>query len=222
MTQAIVRTYETLKQIAGVEAELTKNNFASVQSFPNASVPNRGTVEELTAAIANAGIVKYQAASFAEVVKRGGAVVVVQAHFGTGARASEILDKYNPIKPTVSSSDPLLWDDAAPFSSLLHIPVLLDSSGPYQPYSGTPLVIEQAGDYQSYSGTPLLLTQKGDYQSMSGTPLLLAQKGEYQSLSGTPLLIEQKGEYKSYSGTPLLLNNPTPLSSWLGFPTLSK
>jgi hypothetical protein len=222
MTQSIIRTYETLKQIAGVDAELKASNFTSVQLFPDAAVPNRGTVEELTTAIVKAGIVKYQAASFADIVKRGGAVVIVQAHFGTGAKASEILGKYNPIKSTVASSDPLVWDDAAPFSSLLHIPVQLDSSGPYHSYSGTPLVIEQGGEYKSYSGTPLLLMQKGDYQSMSGTPLLLAQKGEYQSMSGTPLLIEQKGEYKSYSGTPLLLNNPTPLSSWLGFPVLSK
>jgi hypothetical protein len=222
MTQSIIRTYETLKQIAGIEAELKASNFTAVQLFPNATVQNRGSVDEIAAAIANAGIVKYQAASFADVVKRGGAVVIVQAHFGTGAKASDILAKYNPIKSTVASSDPVLWDDAAPFSSLLHIPVLLDSSGPYHSYSGTPLVIDQGKEYKSFSGTPLLMTQNGDYQSMSGTPLLLAQKGEYQSLSGTPLLIEQKGEYKSYSGTPLLLNNPTPLSSWLGFPVLSK
>ncbi|NVN84864.1 MAG: hypothetical protein HXX15_02135 [Rhodopseudomonas sp.] len=222
MTQSIIRTFETLKQITGVEADLTKNNFTSVQVFPNATVPNRGTVEELTNAIAKTGIVKYQAASFAEIVKRGGAVVIVQAHFGTGAKASEILGKYNPIKATVASSDPLVWDDAAPFSSLLHIPVLLDSSGSYHSYSGTPLLIDQDGEYKSMSGTPLILEQKGAYQSMSGTPLLIEQKGEYKSMSGTPLLIEQKGEYKSYSGTPLLLNNPTPLSSWLGFPALSK
>jgi len=222
MTQSIIRTYETLKQTAGVEAELKKNGYANVQLFPNATVPNRGTVEELTAAIAKAGIVKYQAASFADIVKRGGAVVIVDAHFGTGAKASEILGKYNPIKASVAGSDTQVWDDAAPFSSLLHIPVLQDSSGPYHSYSGTPLLIDQDGEYKSMSGTPLLLEQKGEYKSMSGTPLLLEQKGEYKSMSGTPLLTDQKGEYKSYSGTPLLLDNPTPMSSWLGFPTLSK
>ncbi|ABD89320.1 hypothetical protein [Rhodopseudomonas palustris] len=223
MTQNITRTYETVRQIAGLEAELKAANFTSVKLFPSATVQNRGSNDDLINAIANTGIVKYQAATFADVVKRGGAVVVVEAHFGTGARASDILGKYNPIKSsTTPSSDPLIWDDAAPFSSLLHIPVLLDSSGPYQPYSGTPLLVEQKDGYKSMSGTPLLVEQKGEYRSMSGTPLLLKSAGPYTSFSGTPLLLEQKGEYKSMSGTPLLLNNPTPLSSWLGIPTLSK
>jgi hypothetical protein len=215
MTHNTTSAYETYRQISGLEADLKKAGFASVQIFPNATARSG---DDLVNAIAKAGIVRYQAATFADVVKKGGAVVVVETHFGQGAKVSQILAKYNPIKSSSSTSS----SSDGPYQSLSGTPLILQQDGEYKSYSGTPLLIDQDGEYKSYSGTPLILEQKGEYQSFSGTPLLANTSGPYQSLSGTPLLLEQKGEYKSYSGTPLLLNNPTPLSSWLGLPALSK
>jgi hypothetical protein len=219
MTQNTTSAYETYRQIAGLEADLKKAGFSNVQIFPNAGVQARSAGDELVNAIAKAGIVRYQAATFADVVKKGGAVVVVETHFGQGAKAAQILGKYNPIKPASASSSS---SSDGPYQSLSGTPLILEQKGEYESYSGTPLLLEQSGEYKSFSGTPLLLEQKGEYQSFSGTPLLLKQNGEYKSFSGTPLLLDQPGEYKSYSGTPLLLSNPTPLSSWLGLPVLSK
>jgi hypothetical protein len=217
MTQNTASSYETYRQIAGLEADLKKAGFNNVQIFPNANVQARSGGDDLVNAIAKAGIVRYQAATFADVVKKGGAVVVVETHFGQGAKATQILNKYSPIKSTSASSV-----ESGPYQSLSGTPLILEQKGEYESYSGTPLLIDQDGEYKSYSGTPLLIEQKGEYQSFSGTPLLLKQNGEYQSFSGTPLLLEQKGEYQSYSGMPLLMNNPAPLSSWLGLPVLSK
>jgi hypothetical protein len=217
MTQNTTSSYEAYRQIAGLEAELKKAGFNKVQIFPNASVQARSSGDDLINAIAKAGIVRYQAATFADVVKKGGAVVVVETHFGQGAKATQILNKYNPIQSSSANSV-----ESGPYQSMSGTPLILQQKGEYESFSGTPLLIEQNGEYKSYSGTPLLIEQKGEYQSFSGTPLLINTSGPYQSLSGTPLLLEQKGEYKSFSGTPLLLNNPTPLSSWLGLPALSK
>jgi hypothetical protein len=215
MTQNTTSAYETYRQISGLEADLKKAGFANVQIFPNATARSG---DDLVNAIAKTGIVRYQAATFADVVKKGGAVVVVETHFGQGAKATQILAKYNPIKSASASSS----SSDGPYKSFSGTPLILEQKGEYESYSGTPLLIDQDGEYKSYSGTPLILEQKGEYQSFSGTPLLLKQNGEYKSFSGTPLLLDQSGEYKSYSGTPLLLNNPTPLSTWLGLPVLSK
>jgi hypothetical protein len=220
MAHPIIRCYDSVRQTAGLDAELKQSGFAGSQILPNATIASSSGAEFLTAALAQLGIARPQAASLAALIRQGGAVAVVPAAFGTGANATQILSKYNPTAESVRS-DFGSWDDAAPFSSLLHVPVLADCSKPFQGSSGTPLIIQQKGEYSSMSGTPLLIKQNGSYQSFSGTPLLV-KDGPYKSLSGTPLLLEQKGEYRSYSGTPLLLKNATPFSSMLGWPTLLK
>jgi hypothetical protein len=216
MTQYTTSSYEAYRQIAGLEADLKKAGFTNVLIFPNSAV--RGG-DDLVNAIAKAGIARSQAVAFAEVVKKGGAVVAVETHFGQGAKATQILNKYNPVK---SASGSASYSDSGPYKGTSGTPLILEQKGEYASYSGTPLLIEQNGEYKSYSGTPLLLEQKGEYQSFSGTPLLLKQKGAYQSFSGTPLLLDSSGPYKSYSGTPLLMDNPAPFSKWLGLPVLSK
>ena len=235
MTQNTTSSFETYRQIAGLEADLKKAGFNSVQVFPNAAVQARSAGDDLINAIAKAGVPRYQAATYSDVVKKGGAVVVVETHFGQGAKASQILAKYNPIKSAdlvgVVECRGALQGPLRPAADsgaegririLFRHAAAADQDGEYKSYSGTPLLLDQDGEYKSYSGTPLLLEQKGEYQSFSGTPLLLKQNGAYQSFSGTPLLLEEGDEYKSYSGTPLLMNNPAPFSSWLGLPVLSK
>jgi hypothetical protein len=219
MTQNTTSSYETYRQIAGLEAELKAAGFSNVQVFPSATVQARSSGDDIINAIAKAGVPRYQAAAYSDVVKKGGAVVVVETHFGQGAKATQILNKYKPIQSASASASA---SSNEPFKGLSGTPLILQQKGEYESYSGTPLLLEQKGEYVSYSGTPLIIEQKGEYQSFSGTPLLLKQNGSYQSFSGTPLLLEEKGEYKSYSGTPLLLNNPAPFSSWLGLPVLSR
>jgi hypothetical protein len=219
MTQNTTSSYESYRQIAGLEADLKKAGFNNVQVFPSASVQARSSGDDIINAIAKAGVPRYQAATYSDVVKKGGAVVVVETHFGQGAKASQVLNKYNPIQSASAASSS---SSNEPYKGLSGTPLILEQKGEYVSYSGTPLLLEQNGEYKSYSGTPLLIEQKGEYKSFSGTPLLLNQNGAYKSFSGTPLLLDEGDEYKSYSGTPLLLNNPTPFSSWLGLPVISK
>ncbi|ABD86803.1 hypothetical protein [Rhodopseudomonas palustris] len=218
MTQ-ITRLYDTSRQISAIETELKSASFKyAVVTSAQPGKPGTTLDETILAALVRAGVSRGEGRSYVEAIKKGGAVVSVQAEFGFGAKASAILDRYSPNKASIpsSSTGSVEIDDATPFSNILHAPVLLDNSGPYESYSGTPLLVDSN---KTYSGTPLLVDSQKTY---SGTPLLLDSKGPYKSFSGTPLLLDTEGSYKSYSGTPLLINNPTPLSSWLGLPVLSK
>ncbi|PYF02748.1 hypothetical protein BJ122_11085 [Rhodopseudomonas faecalis] len=216
MTQ-ITRLYDSTRQIPSIETEL-KNNGYRYAVVTSAQPSNGATLDDsILAALGRAGVSRGEQAACLDAIKRGGALVSVNASFGFGAKASALLDKFGPGKITATSSASVNADDedckAAPFSKIVRAPVLLDTSGEYKSYSGTPLLLDSK---KFLSGTPLVL--KGD-KFFSGTPLLLDSSGPYKSFSGTPLLIDDK---KYYSGTPLLLNNPTPLSSWLGLPVLLK
>lgn len=214
MTQ-ITRLYDTTRPISSIEADLTSGGYK--YTIVTSSQPSGSSLDEsILAALGRAGVPRSQASACRDAIKRGGALVSVQASFGFGAKASAILDKYGPTKmtsTTVTSSVSRDDSPAAPFSKLLRAPVLLEEEGEYKSYSGTPLLLDSD---KFFSGTPLVLTGN---KFFSGTPLLLDSSGPYKSFSGTPLLIDDK---KVYSGTPLLLNNPTPLSSWLGLPVLLK
>ncbi|RED35281.1 hypothetical protein BJ123_109125 [Rhodopseudomonas thermotolerans] len=214
MTQIIARLYDSSSRLSALESDLKSNNlkYTVVTS-------GRSSVEEITAALAKAGVSRSEAATYADYVRKGGVVVAAQAEFGFGAKATKILDSYgpNPISLKSSSSRAAELSDAAPFSNMIHAPVLLGTSGPYKSYSGDLLLVDSD---KTFSGTPLVISSDGPYQSFSGTPLLLDSSGPYKSFSGTPLLLDTSGPYKSYSGEPLLINNATPFSSWLGLPVL--
>jgi hypothetical protein len=215
MTQ-ITRLYDTTRQISSLETELKDGGFKyTVVTSAQPSKAGSTLDESILAALGRAGVSRGQLSACLDAIKRGGALVSVQASFGFGTKASTILDKFGPSK--LSAPDTATVSDgdcaAAPFSAMLRAPVLLDTSGEYKSYSGTPLLLDSE---KFLSGTPLVL--EGN-KFFSGTPLLLDSSGPYKSFSGTPLLIDDK---KFFSGTPLLLNNPTPLSSWLGLPVLLK
>jgi hypothetical protein len=218
MAQVISRLYDSSKQLAALENDLKTNDFAYAVVIGSQSGKS-ASADGIVAAMQQAHVSGGDAEAYAEFVKKGGVVVVVQAAFGRGAIAIAILDGYSPNaismgKSTSSASD---IGTATPFSNILHVPVL--TSGPFKPHSGDWLLVDSD---KTFSGRPLVITSTGPYQSFSGKPLLLNSSGPYKSFSGTPLLLNTSGPYKSYSGVPLLINNPTLLSSWLGLPVLSK
>lgn len=216
MTQ-ITRLYDSTRQLPSIESELKSNGYKyAVVTSAQPTTNDTSLDDSILAALGRAGVSRSELAACLDAIKRGGALVSVQASFGFGAKASALLDKFGPSKISATSTATVSDDDdcaAAPFSKMVRAPVLLDTSGEYKSYSGTPLLLDSK---KFLSGTPLVL--EGN-KFFSGTPLLLDSSGPYRSFSGTPLLIDDK---KFFSGTPLLLNNPTPLSTWLGLPVLLK
>ena len=214
MTHIITRLYDSSSRLSALENDLKSNSFKYA-----VVTAGRSSSEEIAAALLKAGVSRAEAATYADYLKKGGAVVAAHAEFGYGAKLTKILDGYGPNPISLQSSSLRAADqsDAAPFSNMIHAPVLLDTSGPYKSYSGDLLLVDSD---KTFSGTPLVISSDGPYQSFSGTPLLLDSSGPYKSFSGTPLLLDTSGPYKSYSGEPLLINNSTPFSSWLGLPVL--
>jgi hypothetical protein len=220
MAQTVTRLYDTTKTLAALEADLKQAGFKySVIT----AAPSGRTADDLVKAIAATGVTESEAQAYADAVKKGGAVVAVEAEFGFGTNVGKLLNRHGPSQISVPPRKYYsLLDEPALFSSMFNIPVLLDNSAPYKGVSGTPLLTDQKNGYKSFSGLPLLANTTGPYKSTSGLPLVIKSNGPYKGASGAPLLLKDKGPYKSYSGLPLLLDNPTPFSSWLGLPVLWK
>lgn len=217
MTQVISRLYDSGKPLAALERDLKTNNFAYAV-VSGSQFGRSASLDDIVASLRAAHISGRDAGIYADYVGKGGAVVAVQAAFGSGAKAVAILDGFGPNAISIGKSGTAAeFSTATPLSDLLHAPVL--TKGPFKSHSGDWLLVDSG---KTFSGRPLVITSTGPYQSFSGKPLLLVSSGPYKSFSGTPLLLNTSGPYKSYSGVPLLINNPTPLSSWLGLPVLSK
>jgi len=88
------------------------------------------TVEDIASAIMAAYVLRADALVYAEGVAQGRWLVVVQAPFGTALSVGQVLDRYQPVDSGVRPDEEpaQLWDEAAPFSSMLSWPVLSKAS----------------------------------------------------------------------------------------------
>lgn len=195
MTQTISRLYGSRDQAQAAVAALKTNFFQDVYLVSGSDDAAGGTttsLDEITNAIMQAYVLKAHAQIYAVGVSRGGALVTVHAPFGTGARATAILDGHGPIESGLPAepSTVMPWDEATPMSCILQMPVLVDESRAFEGFWNVlPLVTE------------------------SGAP---------SSCSGLKLLLDTDASLSGAVGMAMLSDNPAPLSSWLKLPLLTK
>jgi hypothetical protein len=158
MSTIITRLYKTHKQALDAVNDLKRNGFSegSINLVASAGDGEAGSgtssqsADALVASILKGGVSGANAKVYAEAVRRGGSLVTVVALFGSALKAGEILDRFDPVIGGVPASDEyaespgpiaqllkgrsktVLLDQAAPFSSLLHIPAVIRGrkSGP--------------------------------------------------------------------------------------------
>jgi hypothetical protein len=139
-------------------------------------------------------ILKSHAKIYTEGIKRGGTLVTVHASFGSSLTATAILDSHGPIDSgLVDTTDAMyLWDDAAPCSSLFHVPVLLPDSATFARFwnvkpllaggkttsssLGLPEVKKSARHYVPTIPMALLSTKGTILSSMLNLPVLRASR----------------------------------------------
>ena len=153
-------------------------------------------------AITAAGFSRTEAERLAPALGSGGAVLCVEAPFGRGTLAQQIIDRHGVSRPApaLSAADnrskgapsrSVLRGKsdhvAAPLSSLLSLPVLLESK---------PITVGSLGDQRPTFPVSLLRSD-----------LFLSR------LLGLPLLMAPKTWAR-------LIHDPAPLSTWLGLPVL--
>jgi pimeloyl-ACP methyl ester carboxylesterase len=187
MSHEISRMYASADHAREAVAELAEEGFDEVfvVSPPGGEVP----VSAIAAQIAQGRVHLPDAKIYAEGVSRGGTLVTVHAPFASGRKATVILDSYNPIPSGKPEPEPeVLWNEATPFSSAMHMPLLLDDPAPASRYIGISPLAGSNCSFSGMIGLPLLSEGDAMPEGRWGLPFLSNNPAPLSSLLGLPLL----------------------------------
>lgn len=191
MSQEISRMYATAEHAQNAAAELAEEGFDEVYvvSPPSKDVP----VSAIAAQIAHGRVYLGDAKIYAEGVAKGGTLVTVHAPFGSGMKATVILESHNPIASgkTEPAPEPV-WNEATPFSSAMHMPLLLDDAAPMSKVIGISPLAGADCSLSGMIGMPLLSDNPAPLSSLLGMRALSSNPSPLSSLLGLPLLKEAR------------------------------
>jgi len=192
MSHEISRMFATVEEARNAAAELAEEGFNEVHVVATPSKPD-APVSAIAAQIALGNVLLAHARIYAEGVAEGGTLVTVHAPFGSGMKATTILNSYNPIPTGMPDpAPPKIWDEAVPFSSAMHMPLLSDDPTPASRYMGVkPLTGSDCG-LSSMIGMPLLSNSATPLSSAIGMPSLSKNPAPLSSLLSLPLLRDAK------------------------------
>lgn len=195
MSQNINRLYSSLERANEAAHALKTHRFdrfdeVYVVTGRDASGAELST-DQIIAELLKALVLKAHAKIYAEGIKNGGTLVAVHAYFGTAVSATNVLDSFGPIPSGVEEVSDRLpeWDEAAPMSSVLHMPTLVSANDSFSEFWSLPILLKRGATTFSALGLPEVTQSKGPF---AGTfPLqLLARSGPIlSSLLGLPLLL---------------------------------
>lgn len=185
----ISRFYETKEDAGAAVADLKDIGFSdvSVHVLDN-SGPYVGP-----SLVTKQGVVPARAKAYAEAIRAGKVLVVVDAPLGTAAKVAAVLEtkRAGDTSRPVSHYEAIIWDEAAPVSSAFQIPVLLHA-GP--------------DAFSKFWNLPVLSKPRS---------------APWTASFGLPLLSDNATWLSSLFGFKLLSSNATILSSALGLKVLS-
>ena len=249
MAQIITRLYANGADAEAAVKDLKDQRFADKDIFvvgPPAG--GKASIESLTTAIANGAVPKADAAIYAKGVAKGGTLVSVLAHFGTGAKVSGVLDSHKPIpsgvttgsttgvssaRPNRSGGGSVDWNDATPISNWFGWPTLLDDPTPLSNYWNLRVLKDSDDFVSSKRGWSLLKDSSTPLPDklLSESPTPLSDKFGWNVLKDDPTPASDKFGWRVLKDDPtpasdkfgwrVLSDDPTPLSNKIGWKVLS-
>jgi hypothetical protein len=166
----IVRIFDSAQKAADAASKLKSwGPFTDDQITvipPSAATAADGGVSAVTAAY----VLKSRAKVYADSLRRGHTVVVVNAPFGAGGLATEILNWSGPVSTRDVLEElerPTPWDEAAPLSSTFHLPVISQ----WRAFGGLPTISKKNRTLCSSLGIPELASSRATTEAL-GLPML--------------------------------------------------
>ncbi len=192
MSAEISRMYGSREQAENAVAELREEGFDEI--FVVSKPEGGASIEEIAGQIAKGFVPMSEARIYAAGVANGGTLVTVHAAFGSGMKATRIMESFETIDSGLPQPAPeTYWDEATPMSSALHMPVLLEDAAPFSRFwSITPLA-DHNFSLSGMFGLPMTSSEPGD--SRWGFPFLSGNPTPLSSMLGLPVL---KKEQKSW------------------------
>lgn len=224
---AYVRLFATEAAAQTAAVRLKDSGFDAQEVLLPSAVTGRE--EEAVRAIAEKGMVPgSQLAGCIDGLKRGQAIIAVEANFGHGYYALEIMDESGAMGP--KALPPAIRNRAAPFSEFLGLPVLAhftpatdlkDSNWTLTENFGGLLIDNPAPLSQAIGWGPLK-PQKRPWIKSFGFKMQMKNPAPLSALFGMTTVTRKRKAWKTSLGFPLLIDSAAPLSKVLGLPVLSK
>ena len=187
MSQEITRMYASPAAAAKAADALREEGYGDI--FVVNPPPDGTPLSAIAAQIAEGRVYLGDAKVYAKGVAAGHALVTVHAPFASGRKATVILDSYNPIPSGKPEPEPeVLWNEATPFSSAMHMPLLLDDPAPASRYIGISPLAGSNCSFSGMIGLPLLSEGDAMPEGRWGLPFLSNNPAPLSSLLGLPLL----------------------------------
>jgi hypothetical protein len=188
--------YASVEQAQAVVSRLLDRGFSAdlvtlvtASSKPPANAPASAASDDpVLSSILACYVLKAHAVVYAERVRKGQALVVVRPEFSSGALAEGILDAGHPVDSgvVVDHERLPLWDDAAPLSSLFHIPPLVKGTAPLSAFFVLPVITRRGGTLCSALGLPELSSHDS---YIFGAPALSGSASPLSSALNLPTLL---------------------------------
>ena len=161
MSTLITRLYQTTQQCGDAIALLKDRGFGDAD-FTVVTAPAGDTsAAAVTAAIVKAGVAADEAAKYVQGVLGGGAVVVVNAPFGTAAKATATLDKFNPVAAAPDVYSAPQFGRISTMSRATPTARLLKNNGFFATSLGLPTIIRGGISRSASSGKPFSKATSG-------------------------------------------------------------
>jgi hypothetical protein len=213
----IVRMYQTKDRARDAVTKLKDAGFRDDSILELTP----GSAQSVASAILAGQMMGHRAGFYAERVRNGRSLVAIDAPFGKGQLATEIMDGCGPVDQDLKVPEDTVrtkWGKAAPLSEALGLRVLLrDQPSPLS----DALRIRTKARREYYLTSELASRNPAPLSSMLGLRVLSRDPTPLSSMLNLPVLSRWAKKSSSF-GVKLLSRDPAPLSSALGIRTLSR
>lgn len=211
MTTIITRLYGDKRKASRVVSALKSENYLDrdIDVITGKDDPDDPEHAALRAEMKKAGVYANAAATYAEKVAEGNALLVLRAPFGRAKGALPIIDAHNSIDAGVKYTEVYAGArESVKVKRDQYLPILLNDQ---TMMSGDvlPGLVKTSTPFSSAFGIPVLMESKGKAKLLTDNPT------PFSSLFGMTLLTRGGPSAK------LMTDNPTPFSSLFGLPLLT-
>ena len=199
--------------------QVVSRNEPPPASSPGADAPSDPVLDQIT----KAGVP--HARFYAEAVRQGEALVIVQPPFGHAQAAVEILQGLDPIPvaiPATEQPSVASRDNPAPLSAALGIPVLSSNPTPLSRRLNWRTLAPERANSKTLASIRKESRDPAPLSRTLGIPVLSDNPAPLSEKLGWRLVSEKAAPLSEKIGMPVLSHNPTPLSSALGWRVLSE
>lgn len=222
MAQILSRLFTSSTNAAAAVKDLGDHRFGDNEVFTIDAAAGSSR-DDLVSQIAQAGIVKSDAAVYADKVQAGSTLVVVHAPFGSARKATVLLDRHQPLPAVVAAAPmprPMRYEKAAPASSIFQWPTLSSDPTPVSSFFRWPTIsnfsLSRSRGFAELADDAAPLSKKLNWSLLSESAGPLSQKMKWRLLSDDAAPLSQRMNWGTLS------SNPAPLSSMLGIQVLSR